>query len=383
MAGYIYNPPKVISSFVDLLEVQTTIPLDFSDFDDSGYGTGWDYKASGSFTSGSRIYEVTLTAGNAYDFFGHGYFDPQLNIFDGDGNWYGFASNAGSIGFVALNDYIPSITQTYYVQISETANYYEYASLNIYEDVSVSNSPTSSDDLVNGTSSAETINALAGDDKVYGGWGADTVYGGSGNDTIYGGVSILDPDDTQDYLFGGAGSDEMYGNGGNDIIYGGDQDGNIGDTGDTIYAGYGTDFVFGGAGNDSLYGGGAVVDPNDLGDLVAGEEGNDYILSNGGDDTINGGTGNDTMHGGIDDDTYVFNYGDGIDSVLFFQGAGQAGGDVLQFAQGNGINSANDLLSKMTFSEADRTVTFTFDADNMIIITDITSALTSGDIIVI
>jgi hypothetical protein len=74
------------------------------------------------------------------------------------------------------------------------------------------------------------------------------------------------------------------GTGDNDILTG-----SAGD--DTIHGGAGWDFIDGGTGFDTLY----------------GEDGNDILR---------GGKGNDNLQGGQGDDTYVFNRGDGADTVL-------------------------------------------------------------------
>jgi Cadherin domain/FG-GAP-like repeat/RTX calcium-binding nonapeptide repeat (4 copies)/Haemolysin-type calcium binding protein related domain len=82
-------------------------------------------------------------------------------------------------------------------------------------------------------------------------------------------------------LFGGGSN--FNGTGGHDILVGGAG-------GDTIHGGAGFDFIDGGAGADTLY----------------GEDGNDILR---------GGTGNDRLEGGAGNDTYVFNRGDGADTV--------------------------------------------------------------------
>ncbi|ADE11832.1 VCBS domain-containing protein [Sideroxydans lithotrophicus] len=60
---------------------------------------------------------------------------------------------------------------------------------------------------------------------------------------------------------------------------------------DTLYGGAGGDTLDGGAGNDTLY----------------GQSGNDILI---------GGTGNDTLSGGGGNDTYVYNLGDGADTII-------------------------------------------------------------------
>jgi Ca2+-binding RTX toxin-like protein len=78
----------------------------------------------------------------------------------------------------------------------------------------------------------------------------------------------------------------------------------------------GFDHIFGGAGNDTLSSG--------LGDDdVYGQDGNDVLA---------GGKGNDTLAGGAGNDTFLFNVGDGLDSILETVGAGEV--NVVQFGAG-------------------------------------------------
>ena len=56
-------------------------------------------------------------------------------------------------------------------------------------------------------------------------------------------------------------------------------------------------------------------------DTLTGTSGSDTILGQAGDDTLTGGLGNDTLQGGLGSDTYVFNLGDGQDTI-FDNGAG-------------------------------------------------------------
>lgn len=118
---------------------------------------------------------------------------------------------------------------------------------------------TGGDDTLVYGDSFIVLNALDGDDNITTGSGDDTITGGSGNDTI------------------NAGS-------GNNTISGG-----IGD--DTLNSGNGADTLIGGAGNDTLNAGS-------------------------GDDTLTGGTGVDTLRGGLGNDKYIFNLGDGHDTII-------------------------------------------------------------------
>ena len=102
--------------------------------------------------------------------------------------------------------------------------------------------------------------------------------------------------------------------------------------GETFHAGAGNDQVNAGNGDDVLY----------------GEEGNDTLYGEYGDDTLNGGTGSDHMEGGCGSDTYVFNLGDGADTVFDYEydmtpkdrilfGEGISSSDVRMERQGNNL----------------------------------------------
>lgn len=79
---------------------------------------------------------------------------------------------------------------------------------------------------------------------------------------------------------------------------------------DSLSGSSGNDNIYGGAGNDTLDGGAGT-------NRLFGEAGNDVIQvsSNSRDNTLSGGAGDDTLTGGYFADTYLFNRGDGQDSV--------------------------------------------------------------------
>ena len=93
-------------------------------------------------------------------------------------------------------------------------------------------------------------------------------------------------------------------------------------------AGNFTDTLSGGAGNDILEGG----------------AGNDILSGGDGDDILEGGAGNDILDGGADADTYLFNAGDGTDTItddggtiVFLQGTGNDyNGASYTFVRGQG-----------------------------------------------
>lgn len=141
------------------------------------------------------------------------------------------------------------------------------------------------------------LTATAGDDTINLWYDAGgTVTAGDGNDTITTGNG-------NDVVFAGEGDDHVNSGAGNDTIYG--EAGN-----DTISSGraHGNKTIFGGEGDDTIYG-------NLDSDLICGDTGNDTIISSTGNDLITGGTGVDHLEGGADNDTYLFDLGDGIDTI--------------------------------------------------------------------
>ena len=133
---------------------------------------------------------------------------------------------------------------------------------------------------------------FAGDgdaDQFDGGRGDDTISGGGGGDTLAGGGG-------KDEISGGGGKDLLQGNGGKDLLQG-----NGGR--DTLEGGGGKDFLNGGGGRDLLDGGG----------------GKDTMEGGGGRDEILGGRGADFLTGGGGRDQFVFDRGNGRDTITDFQ----------------------------------------------------------------
>ncbi|MEP6017263.1 MAG: Hint domain-containing protein [Paracoccaceae bacterium] len=143
------------------------------------------------------------------------------------------------------------------------------------------------------------VNAGGGSDTVFGGNGGDTIDGGSGNDSIDAGY----------------GDDSIIGGDGDDTLHGGTFSGN-----DTIDGGAGNDSIDGGLQGDSLFGGTGndTVDGEDGSDLVEGGFGDDSVFGGEGSDTVSGDVGDDVVSGGSGNDVFIYNVGDGADTIADF-----------------------------------------------------------------
>ncbi len=104
---------------------------------------------------------------------------------------------------------------------------------------------------------------------------------------------------SSEYIGGTAGNDNLNGNGGDDTLNGG-------------------------SGNDTIGG-------DDGNDTLLGLSGADTLNGGNGDDTLNGGTGNDILRGNAGNDTYLFNIGDGVDTIS--EGSGTET-DTIRFGAG-------------------------------------------------
>ncbi len=162
-----------------------------------------------------------------------------------------------------------------------------------------------------------------GNDWLYGYDGWDDMDGGAGNDRLYGWGG-------DDRLAGGAGADSLEGGDGNDVLLGGTGADTLngGNHDDVLEGGTGNDVLDGGNGSDTLRGGAGddILRAYDWGYSYDGQT-RSYVGN-----TYEGGTGNDSIRGSRYNDTYVFNLGDGQDTVTELGGT-----DVLRF--GGGVSS--------------------------------------------
>ncbi|QBC28078.1 hypothetical protein U737_14895 [Methylomonas sp. LW13] len=263
---------------------------------------------------------------------------------------------------------------------------------------------TNGDDLILGNENDDIFDAGAGNDVIAtgsgndiieGGTGADRIEAGSGDDRLMGGSG----DDT---ILAGSGDDDINAGPGTDIAEGGEGDDtyhfNVGDGDLTIID------LADGDGNRLIFGEGIdpelltlsyddnqnlVINTGTLGDIVrlsgfshdypdednavaiyefadgtelthvelltrgfdlTGTDADDYlegtflqdrIVGSGGNDFIVGSRGNDTLQGGNGNDVYVFNLGDGVDTIVDL--AGLDSGNEIRF--GSSITQSDLRLS--------------------------------------
>jgi Ca2+-binding RTX toxin-like protein len=186
---------------------------------------------------------------------------------------------------------------------------------------------------------------IAGNDSLFGEAGDDILQGGGGVDQLNGGDGIdqMKGDEGADQLFGGAGNDTLFGDDPQRVTLIGDDllDGEAGD--DELQGGLGNDTLIGGEGNDALRGDrmALATNPSNGGnDQLDGGAGDDELNGDSGNDVLTGGTGQDLLLGGSGQDTYVYNVGDGIDTIQ--DGVGEGNRLVL------GVDSASVTLAMAT-----------------------------------
>jgi Ca2+-binding RTX toxin-like protein len=142
--------------------------------------------------------------------------------------------------------------------------------------------------------------------------GNDTIDGGAGND-------VVTDQNGNDTIDGGAGDDTLTDNGGTNLLRGGDG----ADTITFYYAG--TNTVEGGAGDDLL--------------RISTTAYNNAAYAN----TLSGGPGNDRLVSGGSADTYLFDRGDGQDTINDYDNWSNGKTDSLVF--GAGTNQDEAVLS--------------------------------------
>ena len=126
---------------------------------------------------------------------------------------------------------------------------------------------------------------------------------------------------------------------------------------DWVWAGEGNDTIEGGEGSDRVYGeeGDDSIDGGAGGDRLYGGEGNDTLIGGAGGDWLDGGSGNDSLTGGAGYDMFVFDAGDGADTISDF-----TDGDLIDLRSITGITEINDL----TIATSGNDVLITLDSDD-------------------
>jgi VCBS repeat-containing protein len=347
-------------------------------------------------------------------------------------------------GVITVNgalDYESAASYSVTVRVTDSAGLF----VNRVSTISVLNTNlegTAGGETLSGTTGNDTIFGFAGNDMITGGNGNDVIFGGVGADsmnagggtdtlsyaTATGSVTVnlqsgavsgndatgdvisnfenLTGSDFGDALTGSTGANVISGLAGNDTIDGGN--GN-----DTIEGGAGSDILTGNSGTDTLSyagstgavsvnlatnavsGGHAAGDAvstfenvlgSNLNDLLTGSSAANNLSGAGGDDTLRGGGGNDTLIGGAGHDLFIYQRGDGQDSVNGGAGVSwidairllDAGGGsnliygtdwTVALSSGSVLNTNLDTGIMELSSDADGTMTFA--AGGSITFTDI------------
>lgn len=247
------------------------------------------------------------------------------------------------------------------------------------------------DNVIEGGDGRDVLLGNGGLDQLSGGAGDDALRGGEGNDNLSGGAGSdsLEGEAGDDVLVGGTGDDQLLGGDGNDTYRF-----NIGDGLDSLFdsgSGADTDTIefgsgiasdsvslssqFGqivikvGTGSDGIQSGSVAdvfgsqtieqfqfMDGRSISyaDLVArgfdldGTEFHDFLSGTNLVDRFRGGLGNDRLEGGDGNDSYVFNVGDGIDTITDTASV-DAGNEIIF---GAGITST-DLRLDLTPDQSD------------------------------
>ncbi|MDP2755169.1 MAG: putative Ig domain-containing protein, partial [Nitrospirota bacterium] len=246
--------------------------------------------------------------------------------------------NVGSNGDgILLGNFDPNdAASAKVIETFEFENFTEISFADFIERYGIHITGTDGDDIISGTNVNDTISGLAGNDVINGGAGPNIMIGGLGNDsyfienaddkvieslnegddTVIASISHSLPENVENLVLAGSGAIDGTGNALNNSITGNS-------AANTLYGNEGDDNLSGNSGDDTIY----------------GEDGAD-ILS--------GGEGSDILTGGAGNDTYVFNIGDGVDTIA----------DTSTLAEGNMILFGEGITSSdLTFVRNDGSLT--------------------------
>jgi Ca2+-binding RTX toxin-like protein len=167
---------------------------------------------------------------------------------------------------------------------------------------------TNNHGVFHGSLATDSIVVSDDNDIVYANGGDDQIAGGNGNDILHGqlGNDIIFANQGDDMLYGGLGADLLNGGAGHDHIYGGD----------------GADFITGDAGNDVITAGTdagsfSFTDFTTIDTIAVNIFGtNTTEVDFGSADVIY--SDQDRVFGGSGKDTFIYNTGDGVDTIMDF-----------------------------------------------------------------
>jgi len=178
------------------------------------------------------------------------------------------------------------------------------------------------DDVLTGDDNVNRLTGRDGDDMLFGNGGNDRLVGGLGADKFDGGEGTRD---AADYS---AATQAV----GVDLIAGGFEGEAEGDTFTGI------EFIVGSEHHDNLLADDGI-------NRVNGGDGCDVIFGRGGNDTLIGEAGNDILNGGEGNDVFIFNEGDGNDTIEDFE-AGVGRTDRLRLSE-DAFDDFEDIQSAL------------------------------------
>ncbi len=247
-------------------------------------------------------------------------------------------------------------------------------------------------DSVYGGNANDTLNGGDGNDTISAGNGNDTIKGGTGNDNLQGGngddIYVFNKGDGVDTIVDWHGNDTIKFNDFNQedielkreltslvitskisddkiviqnffdtnantsnpiekIIFKDSSEWNLNEilANATIKATGGNDKFYLTPNDDEFdaLGGDDTIYAGNGNDNVNGNDGNDTLYADNGNDTLSGGTGNDKLYGGYGNDTYIYNLGDGDDTI-----EDVGGSETIKF--GEGISKDDLIVQKVNNS---------------------------------
>lgn len=175
--------------------------------------------------------------------------------------------------------------------------------------------------IIEGNDLGNTLSGLDGDDQLLGGYGDDTLLGGAGNDQLHGLLGA-------DQMLGDSGDDRYFVDDVSAVVIERATEGN-----DTVYASVNYSTAAN-VENLILTGNAITGTGNELSNVLVGNAHNNTLSAGAGNDLLAGWLGNDLLDGGTGNDTYLYNQGDGRDSI-----SDASGTDTVRFGAGISLDS--------------------------------------------